>query len=384
MKKKSKILFYALKITLIILLTNSSVYANNPKFYIPKAPQIDAKSYIVIDHNSQKVLAEKNANEKREPASLTKLMTSYVAFNRLKENFISLDDKVTISEKAWRTGGSKTFIEVDSVVKFEDLLMGMIVQSGNDASVAIAEHIAGSEETFVLIMNEYAQDLGMYNTNFTNSSGLSDKDQYTTAKDMSILASAIIYEFPDFYKLYSTKEFTYNNIKQKNRNKLLFSDKTVDGLKTGYTKKAGYCLIVSADRLGMRAISVVLGSSSANTRFTESQKILNYAFRFFETSNINNINQNVKIYKSKKDNIKVGTIGNFYVTLPRNQLKFTSQSIEFNNELFAPIKKGDKVGKLNIEFEEEILAEVDIFALESAEKANFVSRTIDSILLLFK
>lgn len=378
-----KIKKYLLKIILITFLIGN-VNANNPKFYIPKAPNIDVASYIVIDHNSKKIIAENNSKERREPASLTKLMTSYVTFNRIKEEFISIDDEVIISKKAWRTQGSKSFIEVGKKIKLKDLLMGMIVQSGNDSSIAIAEHIAGSEGTFVLLMNEYAKDLGMHDTNFENASGLSQENQYTTANDMAILASAIISEFPEFYKLYSTKEFTYNNITQKNRNKLLFSDTTIDGMKTGYTEKAGYCLITSANRLEMRLISVILGSADGNTRFTEAQTILDYGFRFFETKSINNISKKVSIFKANKDNINIGTIKPYYLTLHRNQFRFIEQTIKIDGKLTAPIKKGDKVGELIISFEGEKLTKFPIFSLEDVKIAGFISRTIDSILMLFK
>ena len=256
MKIKSFTLF--LKSAFLILFI-ANVNAEEPRFYIPEAPAIAAKSFVLMDHNSGVILASNNENEMRPPASLTKLMTSYVIFKRLKEEFISLDEEVKISEKAWRTGGSRSFIEVGKMIKLEDLLKGMIIQSGNDASVALAEHVAGSEGTFVLFMNDYAQQIGMKNSNFENASGLPHDNQYSTAKDMALLSSAMIREFPDYYKWYSQKEFTYNNITQPNRNKLLSRDSTVDGLKTGWTIKAGYCLVTSANRVGMRLISVVLG-----------------------------------------------------------------------------------------------------------------------------
>ncbi|SVD04615.1 uncharacterized protein METZ01_LOCUS357469, partial [marine metagenome] len=275
---KSKTLIRFLK-SFVLLLLISGANAEEPRFYIPEAPAIGAVAYVVMDHNSGAILAANNEDEKRAPASLTKLMTSYVVFQRIKEEFITLEDDVKISEKAWKTGGSRSFIEVGKMIKLKDLLRGMIVQSGNDASVALAEHVAGSEGTFVLFMNDYAEQLGMKNSRFENSSGLPHEDQYTTAKDMAILSSAMIRDFPDFYKWYSEKEFTYNNITQPNRNKLLWSDSTVDGLKTGYTQKAGYCLVISAKRVGMRLISVVLGSESPTVRFTETEKLLDYGFR---------------------------------------------------------------------------------------------------------
>ena len=375
--------FSSLFKALIILSLASSVNAKEPKFYTPEAPTIGATAYIILDHNSGKIIAENNSDEQRAPASLTKLMTSYVVFKRLKEEFISLDDEVKISEKAWKTGGSRSFIEIGKLIKLEDLLMGMIIQSGNDASVALSEHVAGSEGTFVLFMNEYALDLGMDNTNFENASGLPHDNQYTSARDIAILSSAIIREFPDFYQWYSQKEFTYNNIRQSNRNKLLWSDATVDGLKTGYTEKAGYCLVTSANRVGMRLISVVLGSDSPTVRVSETQKLLDYGFRFFETQSIDDVSQQVPVFKSKKSSIKVGVISSPYITLPRNQFRYTTQTIHLSEQLTAPITRGDNVGELVLSFKDKVLARMPLVALEDAPESGFFARMIDSIKMLF-
>ncbi len=372
-----------IKTLLIFFLAGSVSAAKDPKFYIPEAPVIGAAAYIVLDHNSGKIIAENNSDEQRAPASLAKLMTSYVIFQRIKEEFIGLEDEVKISEKAWRTGGSRSFIEVGKLIKLKDLLQGMIIQSGNDASVALAEHVAGSEGTFVLFMNEYAMDLGMTNTNFENASGLPNDNQYTTANDMAILASAIIREFPEFYKWYSQKEFTYNDIKQSNRNKLLWSDATVDGLKTGYTKKAGYCLVTSANRVGMRLISIVLGSNSSTIRVSETQKLLDYGFRFFETQSINDVSQQVPVFKSEKSSIKVGVVDSPYLTLPRNQFRHTTQTIHLYQKLVAPIELGDNVGELVLSFKDEVLARMPLVALEDASESGFFARMIDSIKMLF-
>ena len=372
-----------IKTLLILFLAGSVSAAKDPKFYIPEAPVIGAAAYIILDHNSGKVIAENNSDERRAPASLAKLMTSYVIFQRIKGEFISLDDEVKISEKAWKTGGSRSFIEVGKLIKLKDLLMGMIIQSGNDASVALAEHVAGSEGTFVLFMNEYALDLGMSNTNFENASGLPNDNQYTTANDIAILSSAIIREFPDYYKWYSQKEFTYNDIKQNNRNKLLWSDATVDGLKTGYTKKAGYCLVTSANRVGMRLISIVLGSSSPTIRVSETQKLLDYGFRFFETQSINDISQQVPVFKSEKNTIKVGVIDSSYLTLPRNQFRYTTQTIHLYQKLVAPIELCDNVGELVLSFKDEVLARMPLVALEDAPESGFFARMVDSIKMLF-
>ena len=380
---KSNPLFKLLK-TLLIIPFIFSAYAEEPRFYIPEAPSIAAKAYILMDHNSGIILAANNENEKRSPASLTKLMTSYVVFKRLKEEFITLDDEVKISEKAWRTGGSKSFIEVGKMIKLEDLLKGMIIQSGNDASVALAEHVAGSEGTFVLFMNDYAQQIGMENTRFENASGLPHDDQYTTAKDIALLSSAMIREFPVYYEWYSQKEFTYNNITQTNRNKLLFTDSTVDGLKTGWTQKAGYCLVTSANRVDMRLISVVLGSDSPAIRTSETEKLLDYGFRFFETQSVNDISHQVRVYKSEKANIKVGVADSSFLTLPRNQFRYTTQTINLNQDLIAPINQGEQVGELVVSFNDQNIATLPLIALENAAEAGFISKMIDTIKLLFR
>ena len=380
---KSNPLFKLLK-TLLIIPFIFSAYAEEPRFYIPEAPSIAAKAYILMDHNSGIILAANNENEKRSPASLTKLMTSYVVFKRLKEEFITLDDEVKISEKAWRTGGSKSFIEVGKMIKLEDLLKGMIIQSGNDASVALAEHVAGSEGTFVLFMNDYAQQIGMENTRFENASGLPHDDQYTTAKDMALLSSAMIRDFPVYYEWYSQKEFTYNNITQTNRNKLLFTDSTVDGLKTGWTQKAGYCLVTSANRVDMRLISVVLGSDSPAIRTSETEKLLDYGFRFFETQSVNDISHQVRVYKSEKANIKVGVADSSFLTLPRNQFRYTTQTINLNQDLIAPISQGEQVGELVVSFNDQNIATLPLIALENAAEAGFISKMIDTIKLLFR
>ena len=380
---KTNLLNMFLKHVLLILFI-SSVNAEEPRFYIPEAPSVAAQSYILMDYNSGAILASNNEDEMRSPASLTKLMTSYVIFKRLKEEFITLDEEVKISEKAWRTGGSKSFIEVGKMIKLEDLLKGMIIQSGNDASVALAEHVAGSEGTFVLFMNDYAQQIGMNNSNFENASGLPNDNQYTSAKDMALLSSAMIREFPNYYKWYSQKEFTYNSITQTNRNKLLFTDSTVDGLKTGWTEKAGYCLVTSANRVGMRLISVLMGSNSPSIRTAETEKLLDYGFRFFETQSVNDISHQVPVYKSKQANIKVGVSDTSFLTLPRNQFKYTTQTINLSGDLVAPVNQGDQVGSLIISFSNEDIATLPLIALEDAISGGFFTKMIDTIKLMFR
>ena len=338
-----------------------------------------------MDHNSGAILASNNEDEKRAPASLTKLMTSYVVFQRIKEEFITLEDDVKISEKAWKTGGSRSFIEVGKMIKLQDLLRGMIVQSGNDASVALAEHVAGSEGTFVLFMNDYAEQLGMKNSRFENSSGLPHEDQYTTAKDIAILSSAMIRDFPDFYKWYSEKEFTYNNITQPNRNRLLWSDSTVDGLKTGYTQKAGYCLVISAKRVGMRLISVVLGSERSDSSIYRNRE--NYwitVFAFLRPNLLTTYLIKYPFTNLKKSSIKVGIEDSTYLTLPRNQFKYTTQTITLNQDLIAPINQGERIGNLVISFSNETIATLPLIALEDAPESGFFARIVDTIKLLFR
>lgn len=373
------------KISTTILLTSAIIAldAQAAIFITPKAPSINAAAYVVLDYNSGMIIASNNVDAKRAPASLTKLMTAYVVFQLVKDGRANLDDDVKISEKAWKTGGSKSFIEVGKTIKLETLLKGMIIQSGNDAAVALAEHIAGTEGTFTAYMNEYAQQLGMLNTRFENASGLDYQDQHTSAADIAILAAATIRDFPEFYPWYKQKEFTYHDIKQRNRNKLLWSDNTVDGLKTGFTKKAGYNLVASANRMDMRLVSVVLGSGSTASRTEQTQKILDYGFRFFETIKISDVSKEVPISKSTNDTIKVGLSGETYLTLARGQFKLSQQAISLNGELSAPIKQGDSVGHLMITFQGETLTKLPLIALEDAQEAGFFSRMIDSIKSIF-
>ena len=373
------------KISTTILLTSSVIALNAQSaiFITPKAPSINAAAYVVLDYNSGSIIASNNVDAKRAPASLTKLMTAYVVFQLIKDGRANLDDDVKISEKAWKTGGSKSFIEVGKTIKLETLLKGMIIQSGNDAAVALAEHIAGTEGTFTAYMNEYAQELGMLNTRFENASGLDYQDQHTSAADMAILAAATIRDFPEFYPWYKQKEFTYHDIKQRNRNKLLWSDNTVDGLKTGFTKKAGYNLVASANRMDMRLVSVVLGSGSTASRTEQTQKILDYGFRFFETIKISDVSKEVPISKSTNDTINVGLSGETYLTLARGQFKLSQQAIALNGELSAPIKQGDSVGHLMITFQGEALTKLPLIALEDAQEAGFFSRMIDNIKSIF-
>jgi len=357
-----------------------SLNAQAAIFITPKAPSINAAAYVVLDHNSGLIVASDKADVARSPASLTKLMTAYVVFQLIDDGRANLKDDVRISSKAWKTGGSKSFVEVGKTIKLETLLKGMIIQSGNDSAVALAEHIAGTEGTFATYMNEYAKELGMTNTNFENASGLPNAAQHTTAADMAKLASATIRDFPQYYPWYSQKEFTYHGIKQRNRNKLLWSDHTVDGLKTGHTKRAGYNLVASAKRIDdMRLISVVLGSTGIQARSEQTQTILDYGFRFFETKKISETNHKVPISGSTKAEIKVGFSSPQTITLPRGQYRLSQQVIELNAHLSTPISTGDNIGDLVLKFEGDELVRLPVIALEDAPELGFFSRLLNSI-----
>src|SRR5579864_2646468 len=290
---------------------------------IPKPPDVNARAYILVDHFSGRVLAQEHADDREEPASLTKLMTSYAVFKALKENRLKLTDPVTISEHAWRSEGSRTFVQVGSSVPAEVLIKGMIVQSGNDATIALAEKVGGTEPAFAQLMNEYAKRLGMKASHFDNSDGLPSPDHYTTARDLAILSNALINEFPDYYQWYGLREFTWNNITQHNRNGLLLRDPSVDGMKTGHTDSAGYCLVTSANRNGMRLVSVVMGSSSIKAREDASAALLNYGYTFYETRKVKSAGEIVlkpQVYKSADEYVTLALPHDIVLTVPRGQI----------------------------------------------------------------
>ncbi|MCQ4274198.1 D-alanyl-D-alanine carboxypeptidase [Pseudomonas stutzeri] len=369
---------------LAIVTTAASVAWAAPA--IPSPPQLAAKSYMLMDAASGKVLIESNSDERLPPASLTKLMTAYIATLEIQKGQISDSDLVTVSEKAWRTGGSRMFIQVNTQVSVDDLLHGIIIQSGNDASVAMAEHIAGSEEAFADMMNTTAQRLGMSNTHFMNATGLPDPEHYSSAHDMAKLARAIIYQDPAHYAIYAQKEFFWNNIKQPNRNLLLWRDKTVDGLKTGHTEEAGYCLVASAVRDGMRLISVVFGTDSEQARAAETQKLLTYGFRFFETRTFYQKGVELaqqQVWKGQQSQVKAGLAEDLTLTLPRGQLDKLQASMSFNDTLIAPISQGQVVGKVEVKLGEEVLHSADLVALEAVEEGGLFRRVWDSIRLFF-
>ncbi len=372
-------------ISLVILLFSATVSAQNAP--IPQPPIIGAKSYLLIDGETGAELASLKPDERLAPASLTKLMTAYAVFHSLHEGQISLEDQVTVSEKAWRTPGSRMFIEVGTQVSVEELLLGMIVQSGNDASVALAEHTAGTESVFAQLMNQYAQQLGMTASGFRNSTGLPDDDHYTTARDMAILARAIINEFPEYYEWYSVKEFEYNGIEQPNRNSLLWRDPSVDGMKTGRTDEAGYCLVSSAQRDDMRVISVVLGTSSAKARIDGSAALLNYGFRFFETRLLYRAGDTVataRIWKAEKELTPLGLPEDLYVTIPRGAFDSVESVLNMPSTLLAPVAQGQPLAELQVSLNGDQLLNMPLRALEDNPDGSLWQRTRDGVKLWFE
>jgi D-alanyl-D-alanine carboxypeptidase (penicillin-binding protein 5/6) len=353
---------------------------------IPKAPNPDVGSYILIDYDSGMVIAAKNPDLVLPPASITKIMTSYLAFTELQNKTLDLQDEVLVSKNAWKTGGSKMFIEVGKKVKIDDLLHGIITSSGNDASVAMAEHISGNEETFAIYMNQMADSLGMTNTNYANSTGLPNEDLYTTARDVSLLSRALIKDFPKEYKLYSQREYVFNKIKQYSRNKLLYLDDSVDGIKTGFTRKAGYCLVASAKRGSRRLISVVLGAKSPDQRTKASKALLEYGFRFYETHKIFSSNQELiqaRVFNGDKNNISLGVIEDTYISVPRRQIKNIKKKFVIDQNLSAPVNQNEAVGYMIIELEGKIVTTYKLFAMESIKEGNLYRRTLDSLYRYF-
>ena len=370
-----------------LLFAISNTNAEEAEILTPSPPTIAASSHILQDYNTGKVLAENNADAKLAPASLTKILTVYVVFKEIKNGHLHLDDKVTISQNAWKTSGSKMFVQVNDQVKVEDLLKGVIIQSGNDASVALAEHVAGNEATFAELMNQHAARLGMVNSHFENSDGLPSDGHYTTARDLGVLTSALIKEFPEFYPWFSQKEFTYNKITQQNRNMLLGRDPSVDGVKTGHTEEAGYCLVASALRNGMRLISVVMGTESMNARANENQTLLNYGFRFFESHRLyegKKAIQESRIWKGETENLPLGLSEDLYVTIPRRRYNDLKASVYVDKQILAPVKIGDKFGTVTVKLKDEVIATKDLVALKVVEKGGILRRLYDSLLMMFK
>ena len=365
-----------------VLFSANSALAAMP---VPAPPDVAAKNYLLVDFASGKVLAEKNADERIEPASITKMMTAYVVYKEIDAGRLSLDDMVDISEKAWRMGGSRMYLEVNTSVSVQELLKGLIIQSGNDASVALAEHVAGTEDAFVQLMNQYATELGMKDTNFVNSTGWPDKQHLMTARDIAVLAAAIIREFPERYAWYSEKEYTYNNIKQYNRNKLLWRDETVDGFKTGHTESAGYCLVASALRSDMRLISVVLGTDSKKARASVSQAVLNYGFRFFESHTLYDADEVLsrpRIWSGEFETLTVGLSDDLAVTIPRGAYDNLDATMDIDKNIEAPVAKGQQVGVVKVMLDGELLQSVPLVALESVNEGGILQKAKDYVLRL--
>jgi serine-type D-Ala-D-Ala carboxypeptidase (penicillin-binding protein 5/6) len=375
---------------LIAFITFTSLFSALPRaadLPIPKAPSTGAKSFVIQDFNSGRIIAEENADAPVEPASITKMMTAHIVFNELASGNLALSDMVTISEKAWRTPGSRMFVEVGKQVSVEDLLLGLIIQSGNDATVALAEHIAGSEETFAALMNRHAEEIGLTGSHFMNSTGLPDEKHYMTARDIARLGALTIEQYPEYYKWYSQKEFTFNDITQYNRNKLLWQDDSVDGIKTGHTESAGYCLATSALKDGMRLITVVLGTASENSRIEASQALLNYGFRFFETHKLYDAGTpltTTRIWKGATDTASLGLDKALYVTIPRGQYKSLDASMSINNRVIAPVAAGQGLGTVQVKLGDEIVAEQQLVSLESIGEGSIWQRVMDEALLYFE
>lgn len=354
---------------------------------VPSAPGINAKAYLLMDYDSGYIITSDNADQRMEPASLTKMMSSYIISGEIDKGTIKLDDKVKISKKAWRMPGSRMFVKVGSEVTVRELLKGMIIQSGNDATVALAQHVAGSEDSFASMMNQTAKRLGMTSTHFANSTGLPNPDHYTTAHDLAILARALIRDFPDHYQWYSQRVFKYNHIKQRNRNDLLWRDDNVDGIKTGHTESAGYCLVASAKRNNMRLISVVLGTKTDKARASESLKLLTYGFRFFESHRLYKANEQlstVRVWKGDAEQLPVGLKSNLFITIPRGQYKNLDANMNINAQITAPIKSGDVVGTVDVRLGDKVYAKQKLIALSDVNPGGFVHNLIDTIRLKFK
>lgn len=354
---------------------------------IPSAPTLNAKSWLLIDARTGHVITEYNADQRLPPASLTKMMTTYIASERLKNGELSMNDMVPISEKAWRMGGSKMYVRVNTQVKMEDLMRGVIIQSGNDASIAIAEYIAGSEDAFADLMNKTAYQLGMKASHFQNATGWPAEQHFTTARDLSTLARAIIYDHPEDYELYSEKEFTYNDIRQPNRNTLLWKDATVDGIKTGHTDEAGYCLVSSAKTDDIRLIAVVMGTHSEKERASESQKLITYGFRFFETAKSYSAQTTLiepEIWKGNANTIKLGVAEDIYLTIPRGAGKDVTAELEVPELLEAPIALGQQVGTVKLTLDGEVLSTQPLVALQSVDEGSLFTRLWHWLVLLVK
>jgi D-alanyl-D-alanine carboxypeptidase (penicillin-binding protein 5/6) len=371
---------------LLLCVAASAANAQQAPLPVPPPPSIAAKSWVLYDFQAEQIVVAQNPNERIEPASLTKMMTAYLTYEAIRQKRIALDQVVPVSPRAWKAEGSRMFIEPLKPVTVGELIHGMVIQSGNDACIALAEAIAGSEEVFAQMMNQQAQKLGMKNTNFLNSTGLPNPKHFTTAYDMALLAAALIRTFPEHYKLNSQKEFRYNNITQPNRNRLLWTDPYVDGVKTGHHESAGYCLVASAKRDSRRLISVVTGTTSEAARASESQKILNYGFQFFDTVTVYAKGQTVAtltVWKGAEDSLKIGFDRDLFVALPKGDAAKLKASMETRQPLVAPLSAGQEVGMLKLTLEEKPIGEFPLVALQSVPAAGIFGRGIDTVRLWF-
>ena len=372
--------------TLALCLSWAQLSAASPSL-IPAPPQVAASSYLLMDADTGNIIVEHNGRQQLPPASLTKMMTTYVASHELAKNNISIDDQVRVSIKAWKTGGSRMFLKEGNTVSVDDLLKGIIIQSGNDASITLAEHIAGSEDAFADYMNNHAEHIGMHDTHYQNATGLPAKNHLTTAFDLARLAQGIINEFPEHYKLYSEKSFTYAGIKQPNRNLLLWRDPSVDGLKTGHTDEAGYCLVASAKKENMRLIAVVMGTRSMEARASEAQKLLTYGFRFYRSVTLQTAGAEItrtKLWMGTQDEIRLGIQEDVRTTIPRGQKDKIISQIVLDEEIKAPIKAGERYGTLTLTLDGTPLSSLDLVALDDVETGGIFKQLIDYIILLFK
>jgi D-alanyl-D-alanine carboxypeptidase (penicillin-binding protein 5/6) len=369
---------------LLITILLSVAATANP---LPLPPKLKADSYLLLEPQSGQILVSQNPEQRLAPASLTKIMTAYLVFQSLAQGSLQLDEQVRVSKKAWRTPGSRMFIEVNSQVSIQDLLRGLVVQSGNDAAVALAEHIAGDEASFVQMMNNQARLLGLQHTHFMNATGLPDDNHYSTAHDLAQISAATIRDYPDLYALYAEKTYTYNNISQRNRNALLWRDPSVDGVKTGHTQAAGYCLVAAAERDGMRLISVVLGADSKSQRLKESQALLNYGYRFYRTHQVYPAKHPIhqpRVWYGTTEHIAVGPAHPVEVTVPRGQYDQLQSRIQLDAPLQAPIQQGQVLGTLTLTLAEQTLKTIPLIALQDLPEGNLWRKTVDRTLRLLE
>ena len=373
-----KVLYFFFSLALSFLLSGN-------ESFIPDPPSISSSNYILVDANTNRVLAEMNPDEEIEPASITKIMTGYIVSDQIQDGFITLDDEVLISENCWRKKGSRMFIEEGSRVVLLDLIKGMVIQSGNDATCAIAEHVAGSEDNFVDLMMRYAEKMALDNTSFINPSGWPDADHYSSAKDIAKLSTLLIKDFPDHYSLYKEKWFTYNNIRQRNRNALLWQDDSIDGLKTGHTESAGFCLVSSGTREQTRLIAVTLKSKSEKTRLTDNRRLLDYGFRYFRTKKLVTQGQNIKdeqVWGGELEKVAIAPIQDFYLTLPLRDFKKIESFVSLEDYLQAPISKNQIVGKMLFKLGEEEVGSVDLVTVKEVKSQGVFGRAWSNIKLL--